>query len=224
MSSSPIRTGRPRSRNTRSVGSWLLFAFCAPHAVLSWLLGLLALACFVAHRPRFEGAAVFSLRLRDWISRRTGRYSTTVLRTIFWHPGREIPAVLADETDTPHEQHERVHVVQIEDAALQGFALGLGLATALWTFGWYAEAWQPAGAWALVWLLAPVVTATNAASAVLRYGLARRVRPDGTPRSWWARLADVAYLDSEHERSARAQTALGEDGLTWSEREDGARR
>lgn len=53
---------------------------------------------------------------------------------------------------------------------------------------------------------------------------ARRVRPDGTPRSWWARLVDVAYLDSEHERSARAQTALGPDGLTWSEREDGARR
>lgn len=223
MSSSPIRTGRARGRNTRSAGSWILFAFCAPHAVLSWLLGLLALACWIAHRPRFEGAAIFSLRLRDWIGTRY-RYSTTILRTIFWHPGREIPAVLADETDTPHEQHERVHVVQIEDAAVQGFFLGFGLAAVLWAFGWYAETWQPAVAWALVWLLAPIATSTNAASAVLRYGLAAGVRPDGTPRSWWARLADVGYLDSEHERSARAQTALGPDGLTWSEREDGARR
>lgn len=218
------RPNRPQTANPRHAGAWVLFAFAVQHALVSWLLGLLALATYVAHKPRFEGAGILSLRVRPWVARFTGRYSTTILRTIFWHPAREIPEVLADELDTTHEQHERVHVRQLEDAAVQGFFLGLAVAAALWAFGWYAEPWQPALAWELVWLLLPIATSTNAFTAVLRWGPAKKTKPDGTPRSFWARLVDVAYLDSEHERSARAQTVLGGDALTWSDREDKARR
>lgn len=112
----------------------------------------------------------------------------------------------------------------LSDAAVQGFFVGLAIAAALWAFGWYAEAWQPALAWELVWLLFPIATALNAVTALLRWGPAKKTRADGTARSFWARLVDVAYLDSEHERSARAQTALGPDDWTWSEREDRVRR
>jgi len=216
----------------RSVGNWILFGFSAQHAAIGYLLGLLSIATFFARRPRFEGAGILSVTLRDWFSKRNrpdpdgkpdkglSPYTTTLLRTIFWHEDRPIPTTPAEELDTRHENHEDKHIHQFEDACVQGFWLGLGTASALWAFGWYAEPWQPALVWELIWLVMPAMLATNWVTGFLRYGPAARVRPNGKKRSWFARIYDTAYLDSEHERSARAQTeGFTPDGRSWQERE-----
>lgn len=219
--------------NTRSAGSWILFAFSAPHAVLSWFLGVLSIVTFFAHKPRLEGAGIMTLKLRDWFSKRItpqepddkglSPYSTTVLRTIWYHEGRDIPTNMAEETDTPHEQHENDHIDLFEDKCFQGFWHGLVIASTQWAFGWYAEAWQPALVWLVIWLLYPVMISTNWVTAVFRYGLADKKRPDGTERGWWSRIYDRAYLDSGHERRARAVTQWVQhsgEHKTWSDRED----
>lgn len=224
--------------NARSVGNWILFVFTLQHALLSWLIGLILMATFFAHRPRFEGAGIMTLEWRPWFAKRY-RYSVTILRLIVWGPGyRELdPNDVDTELDEWHERHERVHIRQMEDAAVQGFYLGLTLASISWVFGWYGSAWQPAVTWELAWMLYPMMTVTNWATAVLRWGLAPKVRArGGKDRSWWQRLADVAYRDSEHERSAFAQTDLmlrkvsvpGSDELvevqsSWTEKRDDQR-
>lgn len=220
--------------NAKSVGNWILFGFSAQHAVISWFLGVLSLATFFTQKPRFEGAAILSLRLRDWSSKSRkkeedgsedkgfSRYSTTLFRAIFWHEDRPIPETLAEELDSRHERHERKHIHQFEDECVRGFFLGLFLATCMWVFGW-GEPWQPALVWELTWLMMPVMMTTNWGTALLRYGPALKVRPNGKKRSWFARLYDTAYLDSEHERSARAQTEGRVAGRNWAEREFDAR-
>lgn len=203
----PYRENAKPSYNARSAGNWILFAFSIQHALLSWLLGLLLMAGF-AHRPRFEGAAIMTLQWRPWVAKRY-RYSLTFLRLIIWGPGfRELdPNDTTTELDENHERHERVHVRQFEDAAVQGFFLGLGLASVQWAFGWCVEAWQPAVLWELTWLLFPLMSAAGWGTALLRWGLAPKQRArGGADRSWWARIFDVAYRDSEIERSAYAQT------------------
>ena len=219
--------------NRRAPGNWILFGFGAPHAAISYLAGLLSIVTFFAHKPRFEGP-VLTLKLRDWFSKRRRKdedgqpdrglspYSSTFFCTIWYHEDRPLPATVAEERDTPHEQHEDKHVHQFLDEAFRGFWLGLLLATVLWLFGWHAEAWQPALLWLVVWLVLPVMLVTNWITAPLRYGLADKKRPNGEERSWWARIYDVAYLDSEHERSARAQTAVVSfepKRKTWADRE-----
>lgn len=213
-----------KTYNDLSVGNWILFGFSAQHAIIGWFLGLLATVTFFGHLPKFEGNAIMSVRLRKWWSK-ISWYSTTLFRTIFWTHGRPVPETKDEELDTRHENHERKHVHQFEDACTQGFWMGLIIASCLWSFGWYAEAWQPALVWELIWLLMPLMLVVNWKTAVLRYGLAAEYRhPNeherkGARRSWWSRFYDSAYLDSEHERSARAQTESVFAGKSWAERE-----
>lgn len=208
-----------KTYNDLSAGNWVLFGFSAQHAVIAWFLGLLAFLTFFGRFPRFEGNAIMSVQLRDWWAK-ISPYSTTLFRTIFWHANRPVPKTPEEELDTRHENHERKHVHQFEDACVQGFFLGLVLATLLWIFGWYAEAWQPALVWEITWLLVPLMLVPNWGTALLRYGPAAKYREDGTARSWVRRIYDTAYLDSEHERSARAQTeGFDSQGRSWAERE-----
>lgn len=221
-----------KTYNDRSVANWILFGFTAQHAALGYLLGLLSFFTFFAKWPRFEGNAIMGLALRDWWSKRrrndadgepdkgVSPYSTTLFRTVWWHEDRPSPTTPEEELDTRHENHERKHVHQFEDECVRGFVLGLMLASLLWVFGWYAEAWQPALVWELVWLLLPAAMTTNWLTGLARYGLAAKYRADGTQRSWVRRIYDTAYLDSEHERSARAQTeGFDSQGRSWAERE-----
>lgn len=220
-------------RSRKTVGNWILFAFSAQHAVIGWLLGLLTIG--FAHKPRFEGAAILSLVWRDWVSRRWGGknpdgtkdegwldYSMTILRTVWWNESREIPATEAEETDTPHEGHERDHIDLFEDMCVQGFLHGLAIASVLWAMDWCGQPWQPAVIWELIWLLYPVFVAANWPTALLRYGPASKVKLGAAKveRTWWQRIFDTAYLQSGHERRARAVTARGPDGRTWAEREE----
>ncbi len=212
---------RRLSKRDLSPGNWVLFAFTAQHAALSWLVALLAMALFLAHKPRFEGAAILGLQWRAWFAKRY-KYSTTFIRTIFWGPGfREIDETHESELDERHERHERVHTRQFEDAAVRGFFLGMVLASCLWSFGWYAELWQPLLVWELVWLLTPLLVVLNWVTALLRWGLAPKERPaGGKERNVWQRIFEVAYRDSEHERSAYAQTDLWPNGRSWTELRD----
>lgn len=223
------------TRREHSFGNWILFGFTAQHAVISYFLGLLSMITFFTHAPRFEGAGILSLRLRDWFSKKSGkdedgtedkgfsRYSSTLFRTIFWHESRPVPETIAEELDSRHERHERKHIHQFEDACVQGFFLGMALASCLWVFGWHTEAWQPALVWELTWLLMPLMLTATWFTALLRYGPSAKVRPNGEKRTWFARLYDTAYLDSEIERSARSQTEGRVNGKNWAEREFEAR-
>lgn len=226
-----------KTYNDLSVGNWILFGFTAQHAAIAYLLGLLSFLTFFAKWPRFEGNAIMSLQLRDWFSKSwrkeadgsedkgISRYSTTLFRATWWHEDRPVPKTPEEELDSRHEKHERKHIHQFEDACMQGFVLGLIVAILLWAFGWYSEAWQPALAWELIWLIMPVMLTTNWITGLLRYGRAAKYRPawqhasKGAERSWFSRIYDSAYLDSEHERSARAQTEGFVGNKTWAEHE-----
>lgn len=209
--------------------------FGGQHTALGYLIGLLSIAVLIAHRPRFEQQWILTLKLRDWFSKRSrpdddgtkdeglSRYSTTLFSTVWYHEDRPEAGAPAEEVDTVHEQHETKHVHQFTDAAAQGFWVGLAAASASWAFGWCVEAWQPLAVWEVVWLLLPVSLACTWLTALLRYGPAAKVRPDGTPRSLFARVYDRAYLDSEIERSARAQTQYVDGTTTWADRERGRR-
>ena len=84
------------------------------------------------------------------------------------------------------ERHERIHVRQIEDLMLLSFAVGL--VVALSGSPWLGLAlWCSGGIWQL----------PNFVAAMLRF-------------SW-----RHAYRDSEHERSAYAQTDMWPDGESW---------
>lgn len=213
----------------KSFGNWILFGFSAQHAVVSWFLGLLSIVTFFAHKPRFEGALILTVRLRDWFSKTLkrdadgsvdkgfSRYSSTLFRTIFWNEGRDIPRTVAEELDTRHERHEREHIYQFEDECMRGFFLGFFLATLMWLFGW--GAWRALAVWEIIWLLMPIMLTTNWFTAFLRYGPAAKVRPNGTKRSLFARVYDTAYLESAHERTARAVTEGRVGDKIWMDRE-----
>lgn len=224
-----------KRNNTRSVGNWILFGFSSVPSLIGWFLGALSMAAFMTHRPRFEGAGILTLKWRDWVSKRArldedgtpdegwNIYSTSLFGVIYYHEDRPEARSMAEETDTAHEQHETIHTRQFRDASVSGFFMGLSLASTLWAFGWYAEAWQPAVLWLLSWPLVYVWTLTNVLTPLLRYGPATKEVATGTKRSWFRRLYDVGYKDSEHERSARAQTVPvnkpGEPLQTWADRE-----
>lgn len=90
--------------------------------------------------------------------------------------------------------HERVHVRQFEDACLHG--LMSSVLAAILGCGWLSLLFWPIGMFFL---------STNFISAGLRFG------------------KYGVYRDSEHERSAYAQTDLGEFGTSWSMNRDAAR-
>lgn len=195
---------------------WILFAFTFQHTAIAYLIGLLSLVVRITKwPPRFEGTGILSLEFRKRVK---SRYSITILRAIFW--GTDFRR-LELELDESHEQHERVHIRQIEDACMQGFALGAVLAAFLASFGWYAEAWQPFAVWELTWLLTPLATIANPITALMRYGVPGP--GDNRPKTWIGRAMWIAYEWSEHERSARAQTEFGRVDNFWL-REERKRR
>ncbi len=180
-----------------TAGRWVLFAFTLSWTLVTWLLGVLSIACYIAHKPRFEGAGVLTLELREWFA--TGedgkgpwKYSTTLGRTIWWQPGKRDPG---EELDERIERHERIHVRQVEDLMVLSFIVGLicGIATGDWLLAFLT--WMSGGLWQL----------PNFLTAMLRYGF----------RS--------VYRDSEHERSAYAQTDKWPNGESWWEERDRAR-
>jgi len=98
-------------------------------------------------------------------------------------------------TNTRIVNHEHVHVRQHQDEMLRALLIGLGVyaATGSWITG------------LCIWLLGGAFRLTNFITAGLRFG--------------WANV----YRDSEHERSAYAQTDLWTGGKSWSDFRDGAR-
>lgn len=189
----------------KTVGKWVLFAFSAPLAILSWFLGALSMACLLAHKPRFEGAGILTLKWREWFA--TGadgkgkwKYSTTLGRTIWFQPDVRGTSASLDER---LERHERVHVRQFEDSMVLSFIIGFVVAIGMWAnvdaaagFIWWLSIWTSGALW-----LVP-----NFLTAGLRYG--------------WKHV----YRDSEHERSAYAQTdKICSNCPSWWEHRDAKR-
>jgi hypothetical protein len=160
---------------------WTVMALTAP-LCLTWLLGLLAMALGLARAPRWEGPAVLSLVWSDWVAKRW-KYSTTLGRVIFYQADHRDDDA---DIDTRLERHEHVHVRQVEDIMVHSLPIALA---AWWLYGW---------AFALgIWSASPLLILLNYVTAALRYGLGKD--KDG---NW------LFYVESEHERSAYAQTDL----------------
>lgn len=126
-----------------------MYAFMLPSAILSYLIGLLAIVCWVAYRPRIDDGAVLTLEWRPWVAKRW-RFSTTIFRTIFFHTAARNSLVT--------RQHELVHVRQAEDDAMTGLLAAIVVASTghpivalvLWTL-WPATALLHYGAAAARW-------------------------------------------------------------------------
>jgi len=176
---------------------WVLLAFTAPWALITWFIGILSLVFFVAHKPRFEQNGILTVQYRPWVPNKAGyRYSTTLGRLILYNLGhRETEA----ELDERIERHETVHVRQVEDLMLLSFIVGLVVAIGHWAKGdvgggslWWLAIWTSGGLWQI----------PNFLTAILRYG--------------WVGV----YRDSEHERSAYGQTDDWPGGSSWWEERD----
>lgn len=185
-------------------GSLVNLAFCAPYALLTWLVGLLSLVVGIAHKPERRGS-ILVLEFREWFARgRDGegwwRFSTTIGRTIWFQPGRRSEAGWLDERI---EKHEVEHVYQVEDLMLLSFVVGLAVAIGWWAHGeaaagfwWWFGIWTSGGLWQL----------PNFVTAGFRYG--------------WAN----AYRDSSHERQAYGVSDLAPiAGRSWYDLRNEAR-
>lgn len=172
------------------MGRWAVMALSAP-LMLTWGLGALAMVLGIARDPRWEGPAVLSLVWSEWISKRW-RYSTTLGRVIFYQPDHRDDDA---DIDTRLERHEHVHVRQCEDLMVHAIPVGIAawLIYDAWLFG------------LLVWALSPLLIFLNFVTAAARYGTGKN--KDG---AW------IPYVESEHERSAYAQTDLPRKlGTSW---------
>jgi len=130
------------------------------------------------------------------------RWEPTLMLTAQWRPwvenlweytttlGRGIIYQAGARDDARIRAHEAVHVRQVEDMML--LSLFVGLAVGYWSEDWPMALciWWSGGLWQL----------PNFLTALLRRG--------------------DAYLDSEHERSAYAQTDLQAGGKSWLEKRD----
>jgi hypothetical protein len=175
---------------------WILFTFTFPGAVLSYVAGILSMVFWLARKPRIEQTGILSLELREWFASGTdGKgpwdYSTTFVRTVWWQPG------LRDETeelDERIEKHETVHLRQWEDYMMLSYFVGLFSAIPMWvsvgTFDGFAM-------WFWIWCSGVLWHLPNFVTAMLRFG------------------ARHGYRDSEHERSAYAQTDVFHRGESW---------
>lgn len=164
---------------------WVLFIVALPAVIVGYVWMLLLCLFFVAEWSslRFQGAGVLIARTRPKVAKFWG-FSTTVGRAILYHP------VAYDGTpsiDGRTERHEFVHIKQFEDDCFGAFFGGLLLATLGWLLLDY-DSMQGFATWTFVWVLGVARMLTNFLTAVLRYG--------------WKGI----YRDTEHERSAYAQT------------------
>tara|TARA_R100000656_G_scaffold104176_1_gene76182 strand:+ start:222580 stop:223212 length:633 start_codon:yes stop_codon:yes gene_type:complete len=200
------------------VTAWIRFAFTAPWALVGWLW--VVVMCFVVwaadfKKLRFEGAGILTAEWRPWAAR-FWPFSTTIGRGIIFFPGARDAS---DEMDERLERHERIHIWQVEDLMLLSFIIGLvvSFCTGDFLLGFFL--WWSGGLWQL----------PNFATALLRFGHTLRWPTEG---KWHEKLAGflkdlflgVAYRDSEHERSAYAQTSLWPNGQSWFEAREGQRK
>jgi hypothetical protein len=166
------------------MGRWIIFAFTLPWTLTIGYGWILLMRLGAAHKLRWEKTAVLTAEWKPWVVKRW-HYSTTLGRGIIYQPGLRADPGTAY---TRIQEHEHVHVRQIEDLMLLSFVLGLvlGLFTHDWLLGLIV--WTSGGMWQLPGFV----------TAVLRGG--------------------NIYRDSEHELSAYAQSDLdldGPDGKSW---------
>lgn len=184
------------TRDGMTIGRIVLLIFHIQHAAAGWLFGAFVLLFRIAHTPRWEEGVLTA-------TRRAGNRSITALRFIaFTASGRGSLRI---------KRHERTHRWQSEDLAFGGFFLGAIVTIPLW---FVAPWWAPLVVWDSVWILSPVLfLALEYVTAVLRFGV-----PDG-PESWIVRVYRVGAKQSQHERSAYAQTHDTVEGSSsWWER------
>ena len=192
-----------------NVLGWVLYALTIPIAIVGYVwMGILIITWMADVKSiRFQGAGVITAKTRDWA--KWWGFSTTIGRCILYHPRAydDTPAI-----DNRTELHEFVHIRQFEDAALWGLVGGAiisGVAT--WFSG--MSGWEFLAVWMVSWFLMMASMLTNFVTAIMRFG--------------WKGI----YRDSEHERSAYAQTdiiaVLKADGnwtyKNWEELRDKAR-
>lgn len=183
---------------------WVLFTLSLPAVVLGYAWMALLLLSFVADwsTVRWQGAGVLTARTRGWAARFWG-FSTTLGRAILYHPTAYDNT---PEIDSRVERHEFVHLRQWEDACVWAFVGGLCSAGLAAWWGSLTVA-QFFAVWGIIWLLSPLTKVTNFVTAVLRHG--------------WKGI----YWDTEHERSAFAQTDLIRHlGKSWEEVRDEVRK
>jgi len=189
--------------------AWVRFAFTAPWSVLGYLASLACCYVFwIADRKtlRWEDAGILTAEWRPWFAK-VFPFSTTLGRSKIFQPGARDPG---DSLDERLERHERIHVWQVEDLMFRGFLLGIlaGVWTGRWDFALFL--WISSGAWQL----------TNFVTALLRFGHNAEYPQEG---KWYKKpflflrhlTMDIAYRDSDHERSAYAQTYQWPGGDSW---------
>lgn len=152
----------------------VLFTLSLPAVVFSWCLVGLLILLGAARKPRWEACLVLGAEWRPWAAGRWG-YSTTFGRAIVYMPDARDDNDLIDRRV---EQHEHVHVRQVEDESLKAYILSVCVYCATGQGTLACVIWLSAGLWLFVHNLA----------AALRYGVSN------------------AYRHAEHERSAYAQT------------------
>jgi len=194
--------------------SWIRFSFVAPWAVICWAVVLLACVLQLAsfRSLRMENTGILTTFWRPWFAK-VWKFSTTLGRGILYHPSHRDPSV---EDDERIEQHERIHVAQVEDLMLTSFLVGLSVSIVTGNVLLGFILWVSGGLWQI----------PNWVSAVLRYGHHVK-KPEGkgffaSTKSIISQVFDIAYRDSEHERSAYAQTDVlgGSVDESWAAQRD----
>lgn len=194
---------------TKTVLAWVRFVPTISWSMLLWLVGILACAAQLADfkKLKFQGAGILTTEWRPWFAKHYP-YSLTLGRTMIFFPGAQEQSHILE--------HEAIHVAQVEDLML--LSLLVGVMTAVCTgdalFGFVL--WTSGGMWQV----------PNYFMAMLRYGHLLSWPTEGTFGDKLKKLmrdlfVNTAYANSEHERSAYAQTAVsGSDGETWAELRD----
>lgn len=176
--------------------NYVLFLFTLPWSLVGWAWILLLRLFGFVENLRWEGTAVL---VGTFTPRATAiwRYSTTLARAIAYQPHHVLGPV---GTWSQVQEHEHVHIRQVEDRMTWSLALGLVLllivglhdvSLGLWVFF-------------IVWITGGFSQVANWLTAAMRGG--------------------DAYRDSEHELSAYAQTdRWGPEGESWKDWNSGNR-
>jgi len=191
-----------------TVGRKVLFAIALPWTLtVSYPYVLLAVCLGFARDLRWHPGGVLTATWRTWWAK-IWHFSTTVGKGQIFHPSADRGA--EDSVDTRLEFHEQRHDFQVEDLMLLSLLLGticlIGGATLVQA--------------AILYWSGGLFQIPNFLAAGLRYGPAEQEGLEDK-RSDLKRLTDNMYRQSEHERSAYAQTDLiGEIGghdVSWDE-------
>jgi hypothetical protein len=165
---------------------WLLFAVTLPWTLtIGWGWVLLMTAIFACKTLRFEPTGVLTAVWRPWAAK-VWKYSTTLGTGIIYQP--EVRAYQGKPW-TPTQEHEHVHVRQVQDQMLLALVVGTAV---LLTVGFTTGRWDVGAiTGAILWWSGGLWQVTNFITAGLRHG-------------WNLR---GVYRGSEHELSAYAQTS-----------------